>query len=153
MMVRWRRHNQDVVRADVKAFIVGCLAREQQGPDPEARKCMVNLACTGLRAQRWLPVPTAPRIGRDRVVEGVRVGGTRTGTEAGCIGPPPYLSRLLDRVVGCLVGTACGRRYALACLPLVGRAAGLWVRMLRSSAVCWSMACGPLPVSSRTDGS
>ncbi|MEY9989569.1 hypothetical protein ABIE67_001601 [Streptomyces sp. V4I8] len=88
-----------------------------------------------------------------RVVEGVSAGGTRTGMEAGRIGPPPYLSRLLGCVVGCLVGTACGRRYALACLLLVGRAAGLRVRMLRSSAVCLSMAWGPLPVSSRTDGS
>ncbi|MFF1570869.1 hypothetical protein ACFVY1_47425 [Streptomyces sp. NPDC058293] len=42
----------DVVRADVKALVVGCLAREQQGPDPQARERMVDLACVGLRAQR-----------------------------------------------------------------------------------------------------
>lgn len=79
--------------------------------------------------------------------------GTRTGTEAGRYRPPPYLFCLLDRVVGCLVGTASGRRYALACLLLVGQELELWVRMLRSSAVCLSMAWGPLPVSNRTDGS
>ncbi|MFJ9154933.1 hypothetical protein ACIRP7_44445, partial [Streptomyces sp. NPDC102270] len=42
----------DVVAADVKALMVGCLAREQQGTDPEARKRMIDLACAGLRAQR-----------------------------------------------------------------------------------------------------
>ncbi|MFI2635410.1 TetR/AcrR family transcriptional regulator [Streptomyces collinus] len=42
----------DVVPGDVKALMVGCLAREQQGPDPEARKRMIDLACAGLRAQR-----------------------------------------------------------------------------------------------------
>ena len=35
-----------------KALIAGCLAREQQGPDPEARKRMIDLACAGLRARR-----------------------------------------------------------------------------------------------------
>ncbi|MEU1276221.1 hypothetical protein [Streptomyces sp. NPDC005799] len=40
----------------------------------------------------------------------------------GGIDSPPYLSRLLDRVVGCLVDTACGRRYALATGPW------LWAR-------------------------
>ncbi len=46
-----------------------------------------------------------------------------------------------------------GHGCLLSCLPLVRRAAGVSVRMVRSLAACWSMACGPLPVSSRTDGS
>ncbi len=94
-----------------------------------------------------------PMTRQDIDGKAVSAGGTRTGTEAGRIGPPPYLSRLLDHVVGCLIGTACGRGYALACLPPARWAAGLRVRMRRSSAVCLSTACGPLPVSSRTDGS
>src|SRR6266566_4122041 len=61
--------------------------------------------------------------------------------------------RLLDRVVHCVAGRVAGHGCLLSCLPLVRRTAGVSVRMVRSLAVCWSMACGPLPVSSRTDGS
>lgn len=42
----------DITRADVKALMVGCLAREQQGHDPDARKRMIDVACAGMRAQR-----------------------------------------------------------------------------------------------------
>jgi hypothetical protein len=59
---------------------------------------------------------------------------------------------LLDRV-RCVAGRVDGHGYLLSCLSLVRWAARVLVRMLRSLAVCWSMACGPLPVSSRTDGS
>ncbi|WP_128374367.1 TetR/AcrR family transcriptional regulator [Streptomyces cavernae] len=42
----------DITRADVKALMVGCLAREQHALDPQARKRMIDVACAGLRAQR-----------------------------------------------------------------------------------------------------
>src|SRR6266545_6619620 len=78
----------------------------------------------------------------------------RSSTVSGLDGPAtdPVI-RLLDRVVHDVTGRADGRGYLLSCLPLVRRTAGVSVRMVRSLAVCWSMACGPLPVSSRTDGS
>jgi hypothetical protein len=60
---------------------------------------------------------------------------------------------LLDRVVHCVAGRVDGHGYLLSCLLLVCWVVRVLVRMLRSLAVCWSMACGPLPVSSRTDGS
>ncbi|MEU6251414.1 helix-turn-helix domain-containing protein [Streptomyces sp. NPDC047043] len=41
----------DITRADVKALMVGCLAREQQALDPDARKRMIDMACAGLRSQ------------------------------------------------------------------------------------------------------
>ncbi|MEV6588718.1 TetR/AcrR family transcriptional regulator [Streptomyces acidicola] len=41
----------DVTRADVKALMVGCLARERQGSDPEARQRLIDVMCTGLRAE------------------------------------------------------------------------------------------------------
>ncbi|MFJ8109213.1 TetR/AcrR family transcriptional regulator [Streptomyces sp. NPDC096132] len=41
----------DITRADVKALMVGCLAREQQALDPEARRRMIDVVRTGLRAQ------------------------------------------------------------------------------------------------------
>jgi len=41
----------DVSRADVKALLVGCLAREQHGADPEARRRMIDVASEGLRAR------------------------------------------------------------------------------------------------------
>ncbi|MET8980120.1 helix-turn-helix domain-containing protein [Streptomyces sp. NPDC004539] len=41
----------DVSRADIKALMVGCLAREQYGPDPEARRRMIDVASAGLRGR------------------------------------------------------------------------------------------------------
>jgi AcrR family transcriptional regulator len=38
----------DVTNADVKALIVGCLARERQPADPEARQRMITIARAGL---------------------------------------------------------------------------------------------------------
>jgi AcrR family transcriptional regulator len=40
----------EVTNADVKALIVGCLARERQRADPVARQRMIAIACAGLRA-------------------------------------------------------------------------------------------------------
>jgi AcrR family transcriptional regulator len=40
----------DVTNADVKALIVGCLARERDPADPVARQRMIAIASTGLRA-------------------------------------------------------------------------------------------------------
>src|SRR5213078_905818 len=54
-------------------------------------------------------------------------------------------------VSGCVSTRVDGRGYLLSCLPR--RVARVPVRTLRSLAACSSMACGPLPVSSRTDGS
>src|SRR6266496_2405748 len=56
-------------------------------------------------------------------------------------------------VSGCVSTRVDGRGYLLSCLSLARWAARVLVRTLRSLAACWSMACGPLPVSSRTDGS
>ncbi|MEV0640935.1 helix-turn-helix domain-containing protein [Streptomyces sp. NPDC050619] len=42
---------RDITRADVKALLVGCVARERQGCDPEARQRLVDVVCTGLRAE------------------------------------------------------------------------------------------------------
>lgn len=47
---------RDITRADVKALLVGCLARERQGWDPEARQCVIGVVCTGLRAEPGTPV-------------------------------------------------------------------------------------------------
>jgi AcrR family transcriptional regulator len=47
---------RDITRADVKALLVGCLARERQGCDPEARQRMIDVVCTGLRAEPGTPV-------------------------------------------------------------------------------------------------
>lgn len=41
---------RDINRADVKALMVGCFAREQQAPDPEARRRMIDLACAAMRS-------------------------------------------------------------------------------------------------------
>jgi AcrR family transcriptional regulator len=41
----------DVTSADVKALVVGCLARERQRADPAARQRMVAIARAGLRAE------------------------------------------------------------------------------------------------------
>jgi len=43
---------RDITRADVKALIVGCVAREQQALDPKARRRMIDVACAGMRAHR-----------------------------------------------------------------------------------------------------
>ena len=85
------------------------------------------------------------------------MASTCAGAGAGGGGPhrpatDPVI-HLLDRVVRCVAGRVDGHGYLLSCLPLARRAARVLVRTLRSLAVCWSMACGPLPVSSRTDGS
>ncbi|MEV0714354.1 helix-turn-helix domain-containing protein [Asanoa sp. NPDC050611] len=40
----------DVTNADVKALIVGCIAREQPATDPIARRRMVEIVSAGLRA-------------------------------------------------------------------------------------------------------
>jgi hypothetical protein len=37
-------------------LLVGCLARERQGCDPEARQRMIDVVCTGLRAEPGTPV-------------------------------------------------------------------------------------------------
>jgi AcrR family transcriptional regulator len=42
----------DVTTADVKALIIGCLARERLCADPDARVRMIAIACAGLRADR-----------------------------------------------------------------------------------------------------
>jgi AcrR family transcriptional regulator len=47
---------RDITRAEVKALLVGCLARERQGCDPEARQRMIDVVCTGLRAEPGTPV-------------------------------------------------------------------------------------------------
>ncbi|MBG0855713.1 TetR/AcrR family transcriptional regulator [Streptomyces spinoverrucosus] len=47
---------RDITRADVKALLVGCLARERQGCDPEARQRVIDVVCTGLRAEPGTPV-------------------------------------------------------------------------------------------------
>lgn len=39
----------DVTFTDVKALIAGCLSREQQGADPEARRRMIAIVSAGLR--------------------------------------------------------------------------------------------------------
>jgi AcrR family transcriptional regulator len=39
----------DVTPADLKALVVGCLARERQPADPAARARMVDIVCAGLR--------------------------------------------------------------------------------------------------------
>lgn len=39
----------DVTVEDVKALIVGCLARERRPADPAARKRMIAIVCAGLR--------------------------------------------------------------------------------------------------------
>jgi hypothetical protein len=39
----------DVTNADVKALVVGCLARERQPADPAARQRMIAIVCAGLR--------------------------------------------------------------------------------------------------------
>lgn len=39
----------DVTIADVKALVIGCLARERQSVDAEARRRMITIACAGLR--------------------------------------------------------------------------------------------------------
>ncbi|MET9239476.1 helix-turn-helix domain-containing protein [Nonomuraea sp. NPDC003709] len=41
---------QDVDAADVKALVVGCLARERDGIDDTARQRMISIICEGLRA-------------------------------------------------------------------------------------------------------
>ncbi|MEW9528266.1 TetR/AcrR family transcriptional regulator [Microbispora sp. NPDC049125] len=48
---------QDVDTADVKALVVGCLARERDGLDDAARRRMISIACNGLRP---CPGPEAP---------------------------------------------------------------------------------------------
>jgi AcrR family transcriptional regulator len=40
---------RDVVPADVKALILGCLARETDNPDLAARRRMIAVVCQGLR--------------------------------------------------------------------------------------------------------
>lgn len=42
----------DVTTADVKALILGCLAREHHTADPDARQRMITIVCNGLRPQR-----------------------------------------------------------------------------------------------------
>ncbi|CAM5580213.1 TetR/AcrR family transcriptional regulator [Streptomyces aurantiogriseus] len=42
----------DVTRADVKALYVGCIARERAARDPDARRRLIDVVCTGLRAQQ-----------------------------------------------------------------------------------------------------
>jgi len=39
----------DVTMADIKALILGCLARDRLSPDPAATKRMIAIACAGLR--------------------------------------------------------------------------------------------------------
>ncbi|WP_433440738.1 TetR/AcrR family transcriptional regulator [Nonomuraea sp. CA-141351] len=50
----------DVTIADVKALIVGCLARERHALDPEARERMIAIASAGLRATT--PHSTGPDV-------------------------------------------------------------------------------------------
>jgi AcrR family transcriptional regulator len=45
----------DVTTADVKALIIGCLARERLSADPNARQRMLAIACAGLRNDRTEP--------------------------------------------------------------------------------------------------
>jgi Transcriptional regulator SbtR-like, C-terminal domain len=45
-----RAVRRDITRADVKALMVGCVAREQQSLDQRARKRMIDMACAGMRA-------------------------------------------------------------------------------------------------------
>ena len=45
-----RAVRRDITFADVKALMVGCLAREQQSLDQDARKRMIDMACAGMRA-------------------------------------------------------------------------------------------------------
>jgi hypothetical protein len=45
-----RAVRRDITYADVKALMVGCLAREQQSLDQDARKRMIDMACAGMRA-------------------------------------------------------------------------------------------------------
>ena len=83
-----------------------------------------------------------------------RTAGPRNRlTVAGRTGPPPIQWLLYSTASLIAAGRVSGHGCLLSCLALVRRAAGVSVRILRSLAVCWSMACGPLPVSSRTDGS
>ena len=83
-----------------------------------------------------------------------RTAGPRNRlTVAGRTGPPPIQWLLYSTASLIAAGRVSGHGCLLSCLALVRRAAGVSVRMVRSLAVCWSMACGPLPVSSRTDGS
>lgn len=53
---------QDVDSADVKALVVGCLARERDGLDDAARQRMISIACHGLHA---CPRPEAPEARGD----------------------------------------------------------------------------------------
>ncbi|MEU5872177.1 helix-turn-helix domain-containing protein [Glycomyces sp. NPDC047369] len=46
----------EITRADVKALMVGCIAREQQALDPDARKRMIDVVCAGLATT---PPPSA----------------------------------------------------------------------------------------------
>src|SRR6266496_1093468 len=62
-----------------------------------------------------------------------------------CAGDEPNFAHDVNPV---LVWTATVTCSAACCW-----CAGVSVRMVRSLAVCWSIACGPLPVSKRTDGS
>ncbi|WP_155340600.1 TetR/AcrR family transcriptional regulator [Acrocarpospora corrugata] len=48
---------QDVDTADVKALVVGCLARERDGIDDAARQRMISIVCNGLRACPRLEAP------------------------------------------------------------------------------------------------
>ncbi|MFC4591783.1 TetR/AcrR family transcriptional regulator [Sphaerisporangium corydalis] len=45
----------DVDTADVKALVVGCLAREREGLDDAARQRMISVVCDGLRVRPSLP--------------------------------------------------------------------------------------------------
>ena len=45
-----RAVRRDITYADVKALMVGCLAREQQSLDQDARTRMIAMACAGMRA-------------------------------------------------------------------------------------------------------
>jgi hypothetical protein len=42
----------DVDAADVKALLVGCLARERDRADPGARRRLIAVVCEGLRPTR-----------------------------------------------------------------------------------------------------
>jgi AcrR family transcriptional regulator len=53
----------DITTADVKALLVGCLARERQSANPEARQRMIAIACAGLRAEPpHHPAPATPGL-------------------------------------------------------------------------------------------
>src|SRR6266496_2985075 len=95
----------------------------------------------------------------DQVTQSVRVAGGRCDLIATLEGGEDELAAKASRCAGdepnlahdvnpLLVWTATVTCSAACCW-----CAGVSVRMVRSLAVCWSIACGPFPVSSRTDGS